>query len=84
MLFARAKGQAAAICLCACNFKNFEQFSGDEVEIVRRVRESSRGHRREVSEKRFTATHTAQDYVRVYKRLINNGQDKVLGHVHNG
>jgi hypothetical protein len=84
MLFARAKGQAAAICLCACNFKNFEQFSGDKVEIVRRVRESSRGRRREVFEKRFTATHKAQDYVRVYKRLINNGQDKVLGRVHNG
>ncbi len=79
MLFARAKGQATAICLCACNFKNFEQFSEDEVEIVRRVPESSRRRCREVFEKRFTATRMAQDYVRVYKRLINNRQDKVLG-----
>ena len=79
MLFAKAKQQATAICLCACNLKNFEQFSEAEVEIVRRVPELSRRRRREVFEKRFTAARMAQDYVRVYKRLINNRQEKVLG-----
>ena len=79
MLFARAKGQATAICLRACNLKNFDQFSGDEVELVRRVPESSRRRCREAFGKRFTATRIAQDYVRVYKRLINNRQEKVLG-----
>jgi hypothetical protein len=63
---------------------NFEQFSEDGVEIVRRVAELSRRRCREVFEKRFTAARMAQDYVRVYKRLINNGQDKVSGRVHNG
>jgi hypothetical protein len=80
MLFERAKGQATAICLCACNLtKNFEQFSEDGVEIVRRVPELSRRRCREVFEKRFTAARMAEDYVRVYKRLINNRQDGVLG-----
>jgi len=49
------------------------------MEIVRRVPELSRRRCHEVFEKRFTATRMAEDYVRVYKRLINNRQDKVLG-----
>jgi len=49
------------------------------VEIVRRVPELSRRRCHEVFEKRFTAARMAEDYVRVYKRLINNRQDKVLG-----
>ena len=79
MLFARAKQQATAICLCACNLKNFEQFSEAEVEIVRRVPELSRRGCREVFEKRFTAARMAEDYLRLYKRLTNNRQDKVMG-----
>ena len=81
MLFARAKGQATAICLCACNLawvvgpKNFGQFSEDKVEVVRRVPELSRRRCHEVFEKRFTAARMAQDYV---QRLINNTQDNVL------
>jgi glycosyltransferase involved in cell wall biosynthesis len=51
----------------------------DAVEAVRRVPELRRKRCREVFEKRFTAARMAQDYVQVYKRLINNRQDKVLG-----
>jgi hypothetical protein len=82
MFFARAKGQAIAICLCACNLarvvgtKNCGQFFEDKVEVVRRVPELSRRHCREVFEKRFTAARMAQDYV---QRLINNTRDNVLG-----
>ena len=51
----------------------------DAVEAVRSVPELRRKRCREVFEKRFTAARLAQDYVQVYKRLINNRQDKVLG-----
>jgi len=51
----------------------------DAVEAVRRVPELRRKRCRQVFEKRFTAARMAQDYVQVYKRLINNRQDKVLG-----
>jgi len=51
----------------------------DAVEAVRRVPELRRKRCRQFFEKRFTAARMAQDYVQVYKRLINNRQDKVLG-----
>jgi glycosyltransferase involved in cell wall biosynthesis len=50
----------------------------DAVEAVRRVPELSRKRCREVFEQRFTATRMANDYVRVYERLINRKQDKPL------
>ncbi len=50
----------------------------DAVEAVRRVPELSRKRCREVFEQRFTATRMANDYVRVYERLINNKQDEPL------
>ena len=43
----------------------------DAVEAVRRVPELSRKRCREVFEQRFTSTRMAQDYVRVYERLIS-------------
>jgi len=51
----------------------------DAVEAARRVPELRRKRCREVFEKRFTAARMTQDYVQIYKRLINNRQDKVLG-----
>jgi glycosyltransferase involved in cell wall biosynthesis len=50
----------------------------DAVEAVRRVPELSRKRCREVFEQRFTATRMANDYVRVYERLINRKQSKPL------
>jgi len=50
----------------------------DAVEAARRVPKLSRKHCREVFEQRFTATRMANDYVRVYERLINRKQDKPL------
>jgi glycosyltransferase involved in cell wall biosynthesis len=46
----------------------------DAVEAVRRVPELSRRRCREVFEQRFTAGRMAQDYVRVYERLISGTQ----------
>jgi glycosyltransferase involved in cell wall biosynthesis len=40
------------------------------------VPELSRKCCREVFEQRFTATRMANDYVRVYERLINSNQDE--------
>jgi glycosyltransferase involved in cell wall biosynthesis len=48
----------------------------DAVEAVRRVPKLSRKHCREVFENRFTATRMANDYVRVYERLIDRKQDE--------
>ena len=59
--------------------KNFQQFSKEAVEAVRRVPELSRKRSREVFEKRLIAARMAEDYVPVYRGLINNRQDKVLG-----
>jgi glycosyltransferase involved in cell wall biosynthesis len=50
----------------------------DAIEAVRRVPELSRRRCREIFDKRFTATRMAQDYVRVYERLINKRQGKAL------
>jgi glycosyltransferase involved in cell wall biosynthesis len=50
----------------------------DAVEAARRIPELSRKHCREVFEERFTATRMANDYVRVYERLINRKQDEPL------
>jgi glycosyltransferase involved in cell wall biosynthesis len=50
----------------------------DAVEAARRVPKLSRKRCREVFEQRFTATRMANDYVRVYERLINNKQDEPL------
>jgi len=44
----------------------------DAIEAVRRVPELSRKRCREVFEQRFTSTRMAQDYVRVYERLISS------------
>jgi glycosyltransferase involved in cell wall biosynthesis len=46
----------------------------DAVEAARRVPELSRKRCREVFEHRFTATRMAQDYVRVYERLISKSK----------
>lgn len=43
----------------------------DAVEAVRRVSQLSRRRCREVFEKRFTASRMANDYLRVYERLVN-------------
>ena len=48
------------------------------VEAVRRIPKLSRKRCREVFEQRFTATRMANDYVRVYERLINRKQDEPL------
>jgi glycosyltransferase involved in cell wall biosynthesis len=48
----------------------------DAVEAVRRVPKLSRKRCREVFENRFTATRMANDYVRVYERLIDRKQDE--------
>jgi glycosyltransferase involved in cell wall biosynthesis len=50
----------------------------DAVKAVRRVPELSRKRCREVFDQRFTAARMAQDYVRVYKRLVNSKQDQAL------
>ncbi|PYK17621.1 MAG: glycosyl transferase [Verrucomicrobia bacterium] len=50
----------------------------DAVEAVRRVPKLSRKRCREVFEQRFTATRMANDYVRVYERLINSKQEEPL------
>lgn len=50
----------------------------DAVEAVRRVPKLSRKRCREAFEQRFTATRMANDYVRVYERLINSKQDEPL------
>ncbi len=50
----------------------------DAVEAVRRVAKLSRKRCREVFEQRFTATRMADDYVRVYERLINSKQEEPL------
>jgi glycosyltransferase involved in cell wall biosynthesis len=50
----------------------------DAVEAARRVPKVSRKRCREVFEQRFTATRMANDYVRVYERLINSKQDEPL------
>src|SRR4026209_2709238 len=47
----------------------------DAVDAVRQVAQLSRKCCREVFEQRFTATRMANDYVRVYERLINSNQD---------
>ena len=49
------------------------------VEATRRIPKLSRKRCREVFEQRFTATRMADDYVRVYERLIHRRQDESLG-----
>jgi glycosyltransferase involved in cell wall biosynthesis len=49
----------------------------DAVEAVRRVSQLSRKRCREVFEKRFTAARMAQDYVQIFKRLIERNQEKI-------
>jgi glycosyltransferase involved in cell wall biosynthesis len=51
----------------------------DAVKAVRRVPELSRKRCWEVFEQRFSATRMAHDYVKVYERLISNGQNQRLG-----
>ncbi len=46
------------------------------VEAARRIPKLSRKRCREVFEQRFTATRMANDYVRVYERLINRKPDE--------
>jgi len=48
------------------------------VEAARRIPKLSRKRCREVFEQRFTATRMANDYVRVYERLINYKPDEPL------
>ena len=48
------------------------------VEAARRIPKLSRKRCREVFEQRFTATRMANDYLRVYERLINRKQDEPL------
>jgi glycosyltransferase involved in cell wall biosynthesis len=50
----------------------------DAVEAARRIPGLSRKRCREFFERRFTATRMANDYVRVYGRLINRKQDEPL------
>jgi glycosyltransferase involved in cell wall biosynthesis len=50
----------------------------DAVEAVRRVPELSRERCREVFEQRFTAERMAQDYVRVYERLMHGQSPRGL------
>ena len=50
----------------------------DAVEAARRIPKLSRKRCREVFEQRFTVTRMANDYVRVYERLINRKQDEPL------
>lgn len=49
----------------------------EAVEAVRRIPELSRKRCREAFEKRFTATRMAQDYVKVFERLIGGKQNDV-------
>jgi glycosyltransferase involved in cell wall biosynthesis len=44
----------------------------DAIEAVRRIPELSRKRCREVFEQRFTATRMAKDYVRIYRRLMED------------
>lgn len=53
----------------------------DAVEAVRRVPEISRKRCREVFEERFTARRMATDYLKVYGRLINQGNRMSVGEV---
>jgi glycosyltransferase involved in cell wall biosynthesis len=48
------------------------------VEAARRIPKLSRKRCREVFERRFTATRMANDYLRVYERLINRKRDEPL------
>jgi len=48
------------------------------VEAARRIPKLSRKRCREVFERRFTATRMANDYLRVYERLINRKQNEPL------
>jgi glycosyltransferase involved in cell wall biosynthesis len=50
----------------------------DAVEAARRVPKLSRRRCREVFEQRFTATRMANDYVQIYRRLIDGRQGKPL------
>ena len=50
----------------------------DAVEAARQIPKLSRKYCREVFEQRFTATRMANDYVRVYERLINRKQNEPL------
>lgn len=50
----------------------------DAVEAARRIPTLSRRRCREVFEQRFTATRMANEYVRVYERLINRKPDELL------
>ena len=50
----------------------------DAVRAVRRVPELSRKRCWEVFEQRFSAARMAHDYVKVYERLISNGQNQRL------
>jgi len=45
----------------------------DAVEATRQARNLSRSRCRDVFEKRFTATRMANDYLNVYKRMVNRG-----------
>jgi glycosyltransferase involved in cell wall biosynthesis len=48
------------------------------VEAARRIPKLSRKRCREVFERRFTAARMANDYLRVYERLINRKQNEPL------
>ena len=50
----------------------------DAVEAARRIPKLSRKCCREVFDQRFTATRMANDYVRLYERLINRKQDELV------
>ena len=54
------------------------------VKAARRIPKLSRKRCREVFEQRFTATRMANDYVKVYERLINHKRHVSLGYAHNG
>ena len=49
----------------------------DAIEAVRRVPDLSRAHCRQVFEKRFTVTRMANDYVKVYMRIIDRSNETV-------
>jgi len=52
------------------------------VKAARRIPKLSRKHCREVFEQRFTATRMANDYEKVYERLINHKRHESLGFAH--
>ena len=54
------------------------------VKAARRIPKLSRKRCREAFDQRFTATRMANDYVKVYERLINHKQHESLGYAHNG